>query len=65
MYTLLENISVYFDTTGSLRFYSREKATDVDAKIKNNDNCKSFKYKAKLIGRTVANGILVNITIAA
>ena len=65
MYTLLENSSVYFDTTGSLWFYSSEKATDFDANIENNDNCKAFKYKAKLIGRTIANGILVNITIAA
>ena len=53
MYSLIEYSSNYSKTTGSLWFY------------KNTDNFKSFKYKAKLIRNTVANGangILRNAT---
>ena len=63
MYNLIECISNYSNTTCSLWFYSKKKA--------NTDNFKSFKYKVKLSGNTVAqpnpnqaNGILENPKIA-
>ena len=64
MYNLIEYSSNYFETTGSLWFYSKDEATDFNADIVNDNNFKSFKYKAKLLGNTVAqadnaaNGIL-------
>ena len=70
MYNLTEYSSNYSETTGSLWFYSKGEATDFNADIANN-NFKSFEYKAKLLGNTVAqpapnaaNGILKNATIA-
>ena len=69
-YNLIEYSSNYSETTGSLWFYSKNEATNFDADIANTDNFKSFKYKAKLLGNTVAqpganaaNGILRNATI--
>ena len=56
MYNLIEYSSNYSDTTGSLWFYSEDEATDFNAAIANDDNFKSFKYKAKLLGNTEANG---------
>ena len=61
----------YYDTAGSLWFYSKDKATDFDADILNNDNnFKYFEYKVKLLEYTVAqptlnqtNGVLKNSTI--
>ena len=70
MYNLIEYSSNYSETTGSLWFYSKDEATDFNADIVNDNNFKSFKYKAKLLGNTVAqadnaaNGILKNATIA-
>ena len=64
MYNLIEYSSNYSETTGSLWFYSKDEATDFNADIVNDNNFKSFKYKAKLLGNTVAqadnaaNGIL-------
>ena len=53
MYNLIEYSSNYFETTGSLWFYSK----DFNANIANTDAfIKSFKYKRKLIGNTVAEG---------
>ena len=50
----------------------KNKATNFNADIANNKNVKSFKYKSKLLGNTVAqvtsnktNGILKNVTITA
>ena len=60
MYNLLENSSNYYDTSGSLCFYSKDEATSFKADIANTDN---YKYKTKLIGSTAAKGILKNITI--
>ena len=60
LYNLLEYSLNYSDTTGSLRFYSKDKATNFDADIAAGNAFKSFKYKAKLLGNTVAdraNGI--------
>ena len=45
MYNLIEYSSNYFETRGSLWFYSKDKATDFDANIINNNNLKSFKSK--------------------
>ena len=56
MYNLIEYSSNYSDTTESLWFYSEDEATDFNAAIANDDNFKSFKYKAKLLGNTEANG---------
>ena len=65
MYNLLEYSSNYSDTTGSLWFYSKDKATNFNTNIVDANNFKSFKYKTKLIGSTAAaNGILENATIA-
>ena len=40
-------ISNYSEITGSLWFYSKDEATNFNVDIDNN-NCKSFEYKAKL-----------------
>ena len=47
MYNLIEYNSNYSETTGSLWFYSKDEATDYNADIANDNNFKSFKYKAK------------------
>ena len=65
MYNLIEHSSNYSETTGSLWFYSKDKATYFDNNIANTNNFKSFKYKAKLLKKTEAdgdNGILKNAT---
>ena len=67
VYKLIENSSNYSETTGSLWFYSKDKATNFNADIANDNNFKSCKYNAKLLENTVAdgaNGILKNATIA-
>ena len=38
MYNLIEYGSSYFETTGSLWFYSKDKATNFNADIANNNN---------------------------
>ena len=67
MCNLQEYSSNYFETTESLWFYSKDEATNFNEDIADNNNFKSFKYKAKLLGNTSAdgaNGILRNATIA-
>ena len=54
MCNLLEYSSHYSETTESLWFYSKDEATNFNADITNNNNFKSFKYKAKLLGNTEA-----------
>ena len=54
MYNLIEYSSNYSDTTGSLWFHSKDKATSFTADITNTDHLKSFKFLAKLLGNTVA-----------
>ena len=54
MYNLIEYSSNYSVTTGSSWVYSKDEATNFNADIANIDNSKSFKYKAKLLGNTVA-----------
>ena len=58
----------YSETTASLWFNSKDEATNLNANIANEDNFKSFKYKAKLLGNiadqldpNAANEILKNI----
>ena len=70
MYNLIEYSSNYSETTRSLWFYSKDETTIFNAGIVNG-NFKSFKYKAKLCGNTVAqpasnaaNGILKKTAIA-
>ena len=71
MYNLIEYSSNYSETTGSLWFYSKDEATDFNAVIGNDNSFKSFEYKTKLLGNTVAqpdpndaSGILKNSAIA-
>ena len=71
MYNLIEYSSNYSETIGSLWFYSKDEASNFNNNNANTNNFKSFKYKAKLLGNTVAqpnanhaNGILINATIA-
>ena len=61
MYNLIEYSSNHSKTTGSLWFYFKGEATNFNTDIENNDDFKYFKYKAKLLGNTVA--ILKNATI--
>ena len=49
MYSLIEYSSNYVDTTGSLWFYSKDEAANINADIANSNGFKSFKYKAKLL----------------
>ena len=70
MYNLIEYSSNYSEITGSLWFYSKDETTNFNADIANDNNFKSFKYTAKLLGNTVAqpganaaSGILRNPTI--
>ena len=51
---MLVHISNYSDTTGSIGLYSKDEATNCINNIKNADEFKSFKYKAKSLGDTVA-----------
>ena len=72
MYNLIEHCSNYYESTGSLLFYSKDEATNYNAVITNDNNFKSFKYKTKPLGKAVVkpnpnytNKILINATIAA
>ena len=55
MYNLLEYSSNYSGTTGILWFYSKNEATNFspDITYNNDNNLKSFNYKAKLLPNTV------------
>ena len=66
MPNLLKYSSNYSDATCSLWFYSKDEITNFNANIKDNNAVKSFKYKAKLLGKIEAdgtNGILRNTAI--
>ena len=68
MCNLIEYSSNYSETTGSLWFYSKDGATTFNADIANNNDFKSFKYEAELLGNTAAdeaNGILKHAIIVA
>ena len=65
MYNLIKYSSNYSETTGCLWFYSKDKATNFNANVANDNNFTSFKYEAKLLGNTEAdeaNGILKKCT---
>ena len=70
MYNVIEdhsNHSTHSKATGSLRFYSKDEATNFNADMENTNNFKSFKYRAKSLGNIVADeahGMLKNATIA-
>ena len=55
MYNYIEYNLNYSDTTGTLWCYSKDEVTDFN-NIANTDAFKPFKYEAKLIGDTVADG---------
>ena len=44
MYNLIKCSSNYSETASSLRFYSKDKATNFDADIADNNAFKSFEY---------------------
>ena len=54
IYNLIEYSSNYSEITGILGVYPKDEATDFNANIGYDNNFKSFKYKAKLSGNTVA-----------
>ena len=61
--------SNFSDTTGSVWFYSKDEATNLNNDIVDTNNFKSFKDKAKVLWKhfpapSNANGILKNTTIA-
>ena len=56
MYNLIEYSDNYSDTSGSLWNFKRDEIIN-NADVTNDDNAPSFKYKANLIGNTVANGV--------
>ena len=67
MYNLIDYSLNYSDMTDILQFQSKDEATNFDSDIANIDAFNSLKYKAKLLGNTVAhgaNGFLKNIKIA-
>ena len=67
MYNLRGYSSNYSETAGSSWFYSKDEAANFNADIASDNNFKSVKIKAKLLGNTFAdgvNGILKNATIA-
>ena len=55
MYKLIEYSSNYSGTTSSWWFYSKDETTNFDG---NTNDFKSFEYKAKLLGNTVAQDTL-------
>ena len=54
MHNLIEYSSNNSETTEYLWFYSKNKATDINADIADSNNFKSFMYKAKLLENTRA-----------
>ena len=55
MYNLIEYSDNYSETSGSLWQLKRDEIID-NAHVTNDNNAPSFKYKANLIGNTVADG---------
>ena len=55
MYNLIEYSDNYSDPSGSLWQYKRDEIIN-NADVTNDDNAPSFKYKANLIGNTIADG---------
>ena len=66
MYSLIDYNSNYSKPIGILRFYSKDEAPNFNADVANDNNFKPFGYKARLLGKTEAdgpNGIPKNIAI--
>ena len=55
MHNLIEYSDNYSDTSGSLWNFKRDEIIN-NADVTNDNNAPSFKYKANLIGNTVADG---------
>ena len=55
VYNLIEHSSNFYETTGSLCFYSKDEATNVNGGNASTDNFKPFKYKVILLGNTEAS----------
>ena len=57
MYNLIEYSDNYSDTSGSLWQFKRDElnVNNINTAL-SNDNSPSFKYKASIIGNTVADG---------
>ena len=55
MYNFIEYSDNYFDTSGSLWNFKRDEIIS-NANVTNDNNAISFKFKANLIGSTVADG---------
>ena len=58
MYNLIEYSDNYSDTSGSLWKFKRDEfnVNDVNTVLNNNNNASSFKYKASIVGNTIADG---------
>ena len=54
MYKLIKYRNNYSDSSGSLRGFKRDKLAN-NANVTDNDNARSFKYKADLTSDTEAN----------
>ena len=54
MYKLIKYSNNYSDSSGSLRGFKRDKLAN-NANVTDNDNVRSFKYKADLTSDTEAN----------
>ena len=63
MYNLIEYSDNYSDTSGSLWGFKRDDITN-NANVTNDNNAPSFKYKAKLITNTEADGRKKGVKIA-
>ena len=59
MYNLTEYSSNYSETTGILWFCSKDKATNFNGDITNDNNFKSFKDKTKLLGKGKVDGVML------
>ena len=57
MYSLMEYIDNYSDTSGGLWNFKRDEVINNADVTNDNNNAPSFKYKANIIGDTDANGV--------
>ena len=62
IYNLLEYSWIYCDAAGSLRFFSKDEATNFNTNIANIIAIKSFMYKAKLVGEACNNFCTIKIS---
>ena len=57
MYNLIEYSLNYSEATRSLWLYCKDDTTNFNAYIANDNDFKSFMYKAELLGNTEADGV--------